>query len=260
MFNKNILYIYTDGSSIPKPRRGGIGIRYICLDENDFEHRHDYENFGYKSATNNQMELCACIEALKQSPKLDEKFSYSSIEIRSDSRYVVDHIGYAKYAWPKQKWYNSNGKPIDNTKLWKELVNYIKKMRCRVEFKWVKAHSKDKDNRAVDKMAKNSAKSALNSPLSVITVRRKKTQKTVRIGSVKNAGQKIGIRIITSEYFQEQRLTKYRFEVVSKNSRYYGNVDIAYSHLFLKDAHSYLVTFNKNDNNPRILKLIKEIA
>ena len=259
MFRKNILYIYTDGSSLPKPRRGGIGIRYICLDENEIEHREDYENFGFKSATNNQMELYACIEGLKQSLNLKLGFSYNSIEIRSDSRYVVDHINFAKYTWPKQKWHNKNNKPIDNTKLWKDLVKYIRKMHCRVEFKWIKAHAQDEDNKAADRMAKNSAKSAIYNPLSVVTVRRKKTQKKVRIGSVKNAGQKIGIRIITSEYFPEQKVIKYKYEVISKGSKYYGNVDVVYSHLYLKDAHSYFVTFNKDDNNPRILKLINEI-
>lgn len=259
MFRRNILYIYTDGSSLPKPRRGGIGIRYICLDNNDLEQRYDYEKFGYKGATNNQMELYACIEALKHISNFDRGFKYDSIEIRSDSTYVVNHINYAKYTWPKQKWFNRDGKPILNTEIWKELVKWIKKTNCRLYFKWVKAHSKDEDNKAVDRMAKKSAKSAIYDPLSVVTIRRKKTQKKVRIGSVKNAGQKIGIRIITSEFLKEQKLTKYRYEVISKSSKYYENVDLAYSKLYLRDAHSYLVTFNKDDNNPRILKLIREI-
>ena len=71
MFRRNILYIYTDGSSLPQPRRGGIGIRYFCLENNDLEQRYDYENFGYKGATNSQMELYACIEALKHISNLD---------------------------------------------------------------------------------------------------------------------------------------------------------------------------------------------
>lgn len=259
MFRSNILYIYTDGSCLPHPRRGGIGIRYVHLEDDGAEKRIDYPCFGFKGATNNQMELYACIEALKHIPKLNFDCQNLSIEIRTDSRYVADNIYYAKFVWPKNKWYNNDGKPVDNTKIWKELIKNIIKLRRRVDFVWVKGHGKDKDNKAVDKMAKESAKSAVFEPLSVVTIRRKLTHQKVRIGSVKNAGQKIGIRIITSEYFKEQRVTKYRYEVISKKSKYYGKVDFAYSNLILKDAHSYFVSFNKDDNNPRILKMLYEI-
>ena len=108
-------------------------------------------------------------------------------------------------------------------------------------------------------MAKESARSAVYDPLTVVTVRRKLTDKKVRIGSVKNAGQKIGIRIISSEYMNKQKVNKYRFEVISKGSKYFGEVDFVYSDIILKDAHSYFVSFNKDDNNPRILKLLYEI-
>lgn len=259
MFRSNILYIYTDGSCLPHPRRGGIGIRYVYIDDNGEEQRINYRCFGYRGATNNQMELYACIKALKHVSKLDVTLQNHSIEIRIDSQYVTNHINYAKYVWPKYKWHNRDGKPIDNTKIWKELVKIIINMRRRVDFKWVQGHGKDEDNRAVDRMAKESARSAVYDPLTVVTIRRKITDKKVRIGSVKNADQKIGIRIISSEYMSKQKVTKYRFEVISKGSKYYGEVDFVYSDLILKDAHSYFVSFNKDDNNPRILKLLYEI-
>ena len=37
MFRRNTIYIYTDGSSLPRPRRGGVGIRYVYLDEKEEE-------------------------------------------------------------------------------------------------------------------------------------------------------------------------------------------------------------------------------
>lgn len=259
MFRSNILYIYTDGSCLPKPRRGGIGIRYVYLDDNGEEQRIDHECFGYRGATNNQMELYACIKALKHVSKLDVNFQNFDIEVRTDSQYVTKHIYHAKFVWPKYKWHNRDGRPIDNTKIWKELLRCIVNIRKRVEFEWVKGHGKDEDNRAADRMAKESARSAVYEPLSVETVRRKITDKKIRIGSVKNAGQKIGIRIISSVYMSEQKVTKYRFEVISKGSKYFGEVDFVYSDLILKDAHSYFVSFNKDDKNPRILKILHEI-
>jgi ribonuclease HI len=32
MLAENSLHIYTDGSSLPSPRRGGIGIRFLFID------------------------------------------------------------------------------------------------------------------------------------------------------------------------------------------------------------------------------------
>lgn len=65
MVYENALNIYTDGSSYSRPRRGGIGIRYITIDEFGNEEIDDHAPPGYKEATNNEMELMACIKALE---------------------------------------------------------------------------------------------------------------------------------------------------------------------------------------------------
>ena len=57
-----MLYIYTDGSSLPKPRRGGIGIRYIYVDDTEEDVFIDQVLEGHEGASNNQMELLAVIE------------------------------------------------------------------------------------------------------------------------------------------------------------------------------------------------------
>jgi ribonuclease HI len=54
------------------------------------------------------------------------------------------------------------GTPVLNADLWKRLVRAIKNAERRVDFEWVRGHSRDLHNRAVDKMAKGSAKSTLN--------------------------------------------------------------------------------------------------
>jgi len=260
IFRKNTLYIYTDGSSLPKPRRGGIGIRYVYLDDFEIEQRIDIEETGNQYGTNNQMELKAVILGLKNISHQDIPIYYNSIEIRTDSRYVANNEYNAIYYWAKSNWVNKNGRPIENSILWKELIKLIKQVKCRVTIQWIKGHSDDIDNKAVDKAAKLSAKSLLAPPLVPVKLRRKKSKNKTRIGCIEMKGQKVAIHIINEESMKLQKLSKYRYEVISKRSIYYQNVDVIFSEIHhLKAGHKYIVTFNKNTLNPRILKLIKEI-
>ena len=259
MMIDDALNIYTDGSSFSGPRVGGIGIRFIYINEAGNEEIQDIEFPGYKSATNNQMELQACIYALKEAQRCKELASFNKIVIYSDSRYVVDNYKNAIFIWPKTKWRTQTGRPVLNADLWKELTKTSKKRGMRVEIKWVKGHSKDKHNKAVDKLAKKSAKNPLNKPLTIVDVRRKKSPKSVEIGCVEMRGQRISVRIITSEYLKTQKIHKYKYEVLSKGSKYFENVDIVFSKELLKVGHSYIVSFNKNTYNPMIRKVIREI-
>jgi len=256
----NTLYIYTDGSSLPHPRSGGIGIRFLTYNSLGEEVPEDIEVPGYKNATNNQMELYACVAALKQALRRNDLPLYDSIVINTDSMYVVDNYRKAMFEWPKTKWTIRGGAPVLNAGLWKDLVREIKHCKpLRVNFSWVKGHSKDQHNKAVDKLAKKSAKSALNSPLSVVTVRRKITSKPVEIGSVQMHGQRLKIRIITSEYLRVQRLTRYKYEVISKRSSYYGNVDFIFSKLDMRAGHHYEILVNKDSSIPTVLKILREL-
>ena len=256
----NCLYIYTDGSSFQKPRRGGIAIRFVFLDENEVEQRVDIEPTGYKGATNNQMELMAVIEALKELSRHPIPIYYNLIEVRTDSKYVVDNKNRAIYTWAKQKWLNNYGKPIDNATLWKELFKTIKATPYRIDFVWVKGHAKDQDNKAVDKRAKSSTKSILNKPIYTVKIRRKKSSQITVVGCIEMIGQRVSIYIITEQYLNLQKLSKYRYEIISKGSVDFGKIDFAYSELHhLKAGHKYYVIFNKDTKNPRILKLISEV-
>ena len=259
IINQNTLIIYADGSSYSKPRRGGVGVRLIYLEDVENEVINDFEFSGYKGVTNNQMELQACIEGLKESHKLKSLQRINRIIIKSDSSYVVSNINNAKYYWPPQ-WCNKFGKPIENVNQWKTLLKLIRNLKKRVDFEWVKGHSKDEHNKAVDKMAKGSAQKPYNEPIVYEDVRRKKSHKSVEIGSVEMRGQKIAIRIISSKRLREQNVWKFRYEVVSKGSKYYNNIDFIYYENVLRTHHTYLVTFNKNQNYPKISKLIGEIT
>lgn len=259
MVTKNVLTIYTDGSSLPNPRRGGIGVRFIYTDASGIEEMtEDFAEYGYKGSANNQMELYACVFALKNALSIAVLNRITLIEIRSDSQYVTENFARAKYQWSQNKWLNRYGKPIDNADLWKELIKYIQKIKKRVEITWVKGHSKDIHNKAVDKLAKQSAKNSINKPLTFVDVRRKKSPKSTERGSVKMCGQRISIRIIDSKYLNIHKLWKFRYEVISKGSPYFQNIDFIYCLQVLRVGHSYSVRFNKESTNPMIQKFFSE--
>jgi ribonuclease HI len=256
----NALNIYTDGSSIPHPRSGGIGFRFITYDSRGEEVIEDVEVPGYQNATNNQMELYACIAALKEAIRYKDLTKFDRIAIYTDSQYVVDNYRKAMFEWPKTKWRTRFGPPVLNPELWKELVKQIKNCQpLRVDIRKVKGHSNDLHNRAVDKLAKKSAKRALNKPIAVVAVRRKITSKSVETGSVKMHGQRLKIRIITSQYLSVQRVSRYKYEVISKGSNYFGNVDFIFSTLHMGAGHHYEVVVNKDSSNPTVTRILQEL-
>ena len=264
MVIENAINIYTDGSSFSHPRSGGIGIRLVIVNKEGFEEIQDISPPGFIGATNNEMELCACVEGIKQAMRHPAFNSFWHIAIHTDSQYVSEHYKKAIYEWPRCRWCNYYGKPFANVDLWKKLVRMLKALdrnRKRFDFYWVEGHSKDKHNKAADKLARESAKNAINPPLSVVKVRRKRSSKSVELGCVQMLNQRISIRIITEYYLEVQKLMKYRYEVISKSSPYFGNIDIAYAkpEITLNATHCYSVRFNDNTNNPRIVKMFREL-
>lgn len=133
--------ISTDGSIISTARRRGKdqgpgGWAFVVHETN--------ERIGgsVASATNNQMELLAVIEAIKH---IDFK---RPIMIRTDSQYVADA---------------ANGKTIikQNTELWREF-NELKMVR-KIKVVWVKGHAGDPHNDAADLLAEQYARLAKDS-------------------------------------------------------------------------------------------------
>jgi ribonuclease HI len=257
MIEENALNIFTDGSSYSHPRTGGVGILYVTIGSDGNEIITEGHSFGYKSATNNQMELQACVAALDDASHYFDLSAFQKIIIFTDSQYVTENYFNALAFWSRNKWKNRDGKAVANPKIWKALIKAAKKTGKRVEFKWVKGHSKNVHNKAVDKMAKKSAKGALRGPLSSVSVRRKFSAKSVEVGSVKMLGQRILIRIISTEYMNAARVYRCKFEVMSKRSPYFENVDFICSREVVKDGHTYGVKLNADQKNPMIAKVLR---
>lgn len=252
MEDEGTLDVYTDGSSFGSPRVGGIGIRFLFP-----EKIKDLCPFGYPGATNNQMELKACIFALQEIIKSGRR--WSRIIIHTDSLHIVSCRSKAMFEWPKNKWMKRNNAPVMNADLWKDFNRCVKNIRARIDIAWVKGHSKNEHNKAVDKLAKQSAKKARNSPLNSVLLGRKTVSKGKEVGGIKMDGQRLSIRIFTAEYLKVQKIHKYKYEVLSKNSPYYSFSGIIFSDIQLDNRHKYSVRFNKNNDYPKISKVFKEI-
>ncbi len=259
MIDEDALNIYTDGSSRSKPRRGGIGIRYIYCDDSGAEVSENLPWPGYMGATSNEMELNAVIIALKNAQSYLNERDFNKIIIYSDSRYVVDNERIALFRWPKSHWNKKLGAPVLNAKLWKELNKIRKNIGIRVEFLKVKGHSSDPNNQTVNDLARISANDPRNKPISIRRVRRKKSKKSTVIGSVINIGQRLTIRIIEGQYLEVQKIFRYRYEVMSRKSPYFKNLDFIFTRDLLQEGHTYYVKLNKEAGNPRLEKVYKEI-
>lgn len=94
--------------------------------------------------TNNRMELSAAIEVLRSLRRPDP------IEVRSDSRYLVDMVTSWMPRWASAGWKKKGG-PILNL----DLVMALHELTSRpgVRFTWVRGHNGDPGNELADQLA-----------------------------------------------------------------------------------------------------------
>jgi ribonuclease HI len=206
------LNIYTDGSSYQRPRRGGIGFRFIWTDDAGHEAVADSDLPGYREATNNQMEIKAAVEALREAVSRRSPIHLSrfrKIVIYSDSDYLVSNYSNALFRWQRDDWMTASGKPVENAELWQELLKATHNTGKRVDFKWIPG-KKGVHAKAVDKLAKLSAKGHLNEPLIRGRVRRSKIPNQVEVGSVGMDGQTMTVYVRAEKRMSVQRCYRYR--------------------------------------------------
>ena len=134
--------IYTDGSCLGNPGRGGWGV----VGE-DFK-----LSAGQSDTTNNQMEMTAILKALEECLKRD----IQEVCIFTDSQYVKNGISSWIINWKRNDWVTSTGTPVKNKELWIAIDEVRNKLKL-VNWKWVKAHNGDLKNEEVDKLAYEAA-------------------------------------------------------------------------------------------------------
>ncbi|MDX1471479.1 MAG: ribonuclease H [Flavobacteriaceae bacterium] len=149
-------HVYTDGACKFNPGKGGWGwVKYKLLESGTVLEFFDYG--GKRETTNNQMELTAIIEFLKNAPM------GSSYLIHSDSMYCLKGlvrngngvlIAPGKYSGWMKGWLIKGFKK--NAVYWKTLDDLIRKhlsSGTKLEFKYVKGHSGDMGNDRADELA-----------------------------------------------------------------------------------------------------------
>jgi ribonuclease HI len=138
--------IYTDGSSVPNPGRGGWGwlIKHP---------KKEYTGYGYEAwTTNNRMEMVAVIEAIKFAEQ-HELIGNDKLTIYSDSQYVVKGASVWMEGWVKRNFYKSTREKteVKNKDLWVIILMYINKYD--IEWCWIKGHNGHRENEICDTLA-----------------------------------------------------------------------------------------------------------
>lgn len=256
------LNVFTDGSSFSGPRRGGIGIHYVWADDAGNEVAYDLSPAGYSGATNQEMELKACIEGLAFLTKRHcpvRVGDFSKVVIITDSMYVKDGYAQARGTWRRNGWRTREGNPVRHAVMWKELCRAADRLPVRVEVRWHKGHSsQNPNNREADRLARSSASGSLKAPLAPKNVRRKKSTHVEVRGCVPLLGQRLRIRIVSADYLKTHRMHTYKYEVVSRGPLH-DLVDRTYSDKLMKAGHVYDVRMNDDAAAPRVLKVFREI-
>jgi len=140
MSDKQIIEIFTDGSSRGNPGPGGYGVVMR------FGGKIKEISQGFRLTTNNRMELLSIIVALEH-----VKSNQYPIVICSDSKYVIDSItkGWV-FGWVKKGFAGKK-----NADLWKRYLQL--NPNFNLTFKWVKGHAGHPENERCDFLATEAA-------------------------------------------------------------------------------------------------------
>lgn len=132
--------IYTDGACSGNPGPGGWGAILI--------HSKGQKELkgGEASTTNNRMELMGAISALEALSKR------CSVDLHTDSRYVMDGITKWVHGWKRNGWKTADKKPVKNVELWQRLD--AANARHEVRWHWVRGHSGQPENERADQLAR----------------------------------------------------------------------------------------------------------
>jgi len=134
--------VYTDGACTRNPGRGG----YAAVIVGPLSRRPLVVSGGEAYTTNNRMEMRAVIEGLNA---LDPS---ASVEVVTDSEYVLKGFTEWLPSWVRRGWRTSSKKPVKNADLWKDMAAAAGR-HGRVTWRWTRGHSGDRFNEMADGIA-----------------------------------------------------------------------------------------------------------
>ncbi len=131
--------IYTDGACRGNPGPGGWGVVL------NYKGKIKELYGGEPETTNNRMELTAVIQALESLTRP------CTVQLNSDSKYVLQGITEWLDNWKKRGWKTANKSAVKNDDLWRRLD--AAREKHQIDWQWVKGHSGNDGNDRADKLA-----------------------------------------------------------------------------------------------------------
>lgn len=255
------IHVFTDGSCFRNPG-GPSG----CAARAEFPERLQrgeelIVDMGYRSSTNNRMEVLACIHAIRWLSESGLWREVTRAQIVTDSKYVKNGVVFAR-GWRRSNATNRDGEPKENWDLWKELLRLMVQIKMRVDSVWM--HDKES---AVLLRVHHDAKSAarrggphVDSGYTPGWITRSMFR-----GSATRflaTGQIAVVRPYRKKRMKN-REWKIRFDAVSEDGGSYVASYYAYAspELTLLELHSqngYRVRFNADPKHPRILEVLEK--
>ena len=143
---------FCDGSSLSNPGGPG-GTGFVVVDRVRPALRFGGTRWvedGPHGVTNNRMELRAVLEALHGLP------AGETVEVVSDSRYVVDALSKWIHGWRRKGWRTAAGEPVLN----RDLIEAADALGrdLGVRYSWVRGHDGHPVNEIVDALAQAAAR------------------------------------------------------------------------------------------------------
>ena len=139
------ILIFTDGACSGNPGPGGWAA-IVATPDGKIK-----ELGGYREhTTNNEMELTATIEALKQIQKVD-----MPVIFYTDSTYVIRGITQWIWGWKKKGWKNAEGIDVANQEIWKELSRWVQARGAsgKIDWRYSRGHVGTPGNERCDEIA-----------------------------------------------------------------------------------------------------------
>jgi len=159
MSTQSAATLYVDGACKGNPGIGGWGvhIQYADGTTRDF-------CGSAQHCTNNQMELTAAIEGLRQTVGITQ------VTIWTDSNYVKQGITEWIHGWKAKNWRKADGSPVSNKDLWIQLDQACQGRQ--IDWRWIKGHAGHAGNERADALANQGVEQLLagsNTPATAVT-------------------------------------------------------------------------------------------
>lgn len=252
--NPYAVQIFVDGSCYKNPGGPG-GLAGILEMPDDGNESEVIFQEGYKSTTNNRMEIVAIIRALEYIKKNTTKLKESGIgevEIWSDSENTIRGYRCAEL-WKSKGWTGRYNNPIKNDDLLKQIIT----LKNSVRFSYKIYHIINKSTEAtkkVDRLAKEAAKkSMLKNDNGYIKPKVSKSKVGGATEPFNASGQKAIIRIFEHSPVSRRKDSLYRvkFEILVKeiSEKYYAYASNEINSQ-LDRWHYYNAQFNNEPKNP----------